>query len=114
MKKAMNLDLIDLSDILEGFIKKLDKLSQPELIDLAARLKPVAKHCETIDKHVKEMVKDKLDHVAGELPGTSFIAELKIVPTERLEQKRFKEERPAMYKEYTKTDEDERVSFKVR
>jgi hypothetical protein len=114
MKKTMNLDLIDVSDIMEGFVKKLEKLSQPELIDLAARLKPVAKHCKTIDEHVKEMVKDRLDHVGGELPGTSFTAKLMLVPVDRLDQTRLKAEKPIIYNNFLKHSTDERVTFEVR
>lgn len=114
MKKQMELDLADLSEILEGFIKKLDKLSQPELIDLAARLKPIAKHCETIDGHVKEAIKIKLAHMAGELLGTAFVAKLTIIPVARLDVTRLKEEKPTIYNSFLQTNDEQRVTFHLR
>lgn len=114
MKKNMEGDLVDLADILEVFVDKLDKMSQADLIDLAARLKPVAAHVEVIDKHVKTFVKEKLKHKEGSLLGANFRAELKLVPIDRFEQKEFKEVEPVLYKEYIRKDTDERVSFKVR
>jgi hypothetical protein len=114
MKKAMETDVIDLGDILESFVKKLDKLSEPELIDLAARLKPAAKACKTIDEAVKEMVKEKLDHQDGTRLGAMFKAILKLVPTKRLNQKRLLEEKPAIHAAYNEDVEDERVTFELR
>lgn len=114
MKKSLEIDFADLTDILEGFTKKLDKTSQADLIDLAARLKPVAKHCGTIDEYVKGIVKDRLKHNEGFLAGGLFKAVLKLVPTSRLNQKRLKEEKPAVHAAYCDDAVDERVTFEVR
>lgn len=115
MKPSVEIDLGDMVDILESFSKKLSTMTLKDQIDLAARLKPVAKHCETIDKYVKdEVIKPKLKHTEGELKGDLFKATLKIVPIDRLDQKRLKEERPAVYEHFIRNDKDERVSFELR
>lgn len=116
MKKTLELDLTDLGDIMEGLVKKLDqnKLSQPEMIDIAARLKPVAKHCETFDKAVKAMVKNKLNNKEGSMLGTLFKAVLKIIPTSRFSQADFKAEKPAMYEKFMKENDEERITFELR
>lgn len=114
MNKIINTDLGDLTDILESFTKKLDKLSEADLIDLAARLKPVAKHCEAIDKYAKEMVKTKLRHKEGSRLGEMFKAVLKLVPVDRLDQKAFKAQMPEVHASFIREDTDERVSFELR
>jgi hypothetical protein len=63
--KRLEVDLADLADIMEGFVKKLDSLTEPDQIDLAARLKPVAKACKTIDDRVKDQIKTNAQEVAG-------------------------------------------------
>lgn len=114
MKKSMELDIADLSDILEGFVKKLDKLTEPDLIDLAARLKPVVKHCTAIDEFTKEFIKEKLKGKDGERLGGMFKAVLTVAPTTRLDQKAFKEAEPELYSEYTVTKPEGRVTFSLR
>jgi hypothetical protein len=114
MKKALELDFSDLVDILEGFSLKLDKMSEADLIDLAARLKPIVKHCTKIDEHVKDVVKQKLNNKAGSRLGGLFRAVLSIVPTDRLNQQRLKEERPKIYDAYVETDDVKRITFEVR
>lgn len=114
MKKALELDLTDLSDILEGFVKKLDKTPEADLIDMAARLKPVAKHCKEIDEFVKELVKDKLKGTEGTRNGSLFKAVLKLVPVHRLNQGRFKETKPALYESFCDDVEDKRITFETR
>lgn len=114
MKKSFELDLADLTAILETFSKKMDKLPQADLIDLAARLKPVCKQCITIDEYVKDMVKNRLDHEAGSLPGGLFKAILKLIPTKRLNQARLKAEHPVIHANYCDDCTDERVTFELR
>lgn len=114
MKPAMKRDLTDLTVILEDFASKLDKLTEADLIDLAARLKPVAKHCKAIDDHAKSYVKDKLDGQEGTVLGGLFKALLKLVPTTRLNQKLLKEEQPKIHAQYNEDVTDERVSFELR
>jgi len=114
MKKALELDMTDLSDILEGFVKKLEKMSEADLIDMAARLKPVAKHCQAIDEFVKGMVKDKLGGAEGSRNGSLFKAVLKLVPVHRLNQGRFKETKPALHESFCDDVEDKRITFEAR
>lgn len=114
MKPSMELDFGDLVDILESFVKKLPAMPLKDQIDLAARLKPVAKHCETIDKHVKDLVKVKLKHEEGTLKGELFKANLKLVPVDRLDQGKLKEERPTIHAQFVREYIDERVTFELR
>ena len=114
MKKAINVDLVDLGDILEGFVNKLEKMSPEDLIDLAARIKPAAKHCKAIDEFVKEFVKSKRKGVEGDVLGATFKATLTIVPTTRLDQTALKEHKPTVYAQFLKSDAIERVTFSVR
>lgn len=114
MKPSIELDFGDMVDILEGFFKKIDKMSIKDKIDLAARLKPVAKHCEEIDKHVKEEIKTQLKHAEGELKGDLFKAKLTLVDIDRLDQKKLKAEKPTVYAQFIRHDLDERISFELR
>ena len=114
MKKSFEVDLADLVDILEGFTKKLDKIPRDDLIDLAARLKPVVKHINVIDEFAKDYTKAYLKHKEGSLGGGLFKAVLKLVETTRLDQKGLKEGDPAIHAKYNKKVTDERVSFEVR
>lgn len=114
MKRATLNDLTDLTMILEDFHALKDKMSDADLIDLAARLKPAAKAIETIDEFVKDKVKAKLHHKEGTLNGIQFRAVLKLVPMPRFQQTVFREERPRIYEAYIRNDTDERVSFETR
>lgn len=114
MKKNLEIDAADLTAILEGFAAKLDKMTEPDLIDLAARLKPAAKHIKVIDEYVKELVKDKLKHKDGNRLGGMFKAILKLVPIDRFQQAKFKEANPKLYLKYVEECTDERVTFEVR
>lgn len=114
MKPAMKRDLVDLSDILESFASKLDDMTEADLIDLAARLKPVAKHCKEIDDRVKDMVKTSLDLVDGVVNGNEFKAVGKNVPTTRLNQKALKENEPKIHAKYNEEVTDFRISFELR
>lgn len=107
-------DIDDLSAILEDFVARLDKLGLANKIDMAARLKPVAKHVKAIDDHVKDAVKTKLAHKEGTTLGVLFKAVLKLVPVPRLDQKLLKEERPKIHEQYIRNDVDERVTYEVR
>lgn len=114
MKPAIEEDFSELVDIIESFTKKLETMPLKDKVDLAARLKPLTKNCELIDEHVKELVKVKLRHESGEVKGELFKAELTIVPVDRLDQKRLKEEKPTIHSQFVRTYHDERVSFKLR
>lgn len=114
VNKALERDLIDLSDILEGFVAKLDKMSQADLVDLGARVKSVTKACKTIDEHVKGMVKAKRKGVEGAVLGNLFKAVLTLIPIDRLDTKALKEAKPTVYASFLRHNEDERVTFEVR
>ena len=114
MNKATEDDLKTLTEIFEDFARQFDKLKLPDQIDLAARLKPIAKACEDIDKKAKAIVKDIRKGVEGEVPGKLFKGCLTIVPVDRLQQKLLQEEKPKIYEQYLRHDEDERVTFKLR
>lgn len=116
MKKSIANDLNDLTIILESLHEKLDKgtISEAELIDVAARLKPIAKHCNVIDEACKAYVKDKRKGIEGTVMGELFKAVLKIVPTKRLDQKALKENEPKIHAEYNMDVEDERVTYELR
>jgi hypothetical protein len=114
MKKAQQTDLTTLTAILEDFVEDLESMSEPDLIDLAARLKPTAKACKTIDDHVKKVVRTKLKHKEGTRLGGMFKALLKLVPVERFQAAEFKEADFVTYSKYLRDDVDERISFEVR
>jgi predicted phage-related endonuclease len=107
-------DLEDLTLLLEDLVKRLPKMERKERIDLAARLKPAAKHLKTIDDAVKEEIKERLKGKEGTVLGEIFRAVLKLVPTKRLDQKAFKEAEPDLYDQYSKETDDQRISFEAR
>ena len=114
MKKVQERDLDTLTAILEDFVDDLDSMLEADLIDLAARLKPTAKACEAIDKHVKELVRTKLKNKEGTRLGVMFKAVLNFVNVERFQQKVFKEADYEAYTKYLRDDKDERVTFELR
>jgi predicted phage-related endonuclease len=114
MKPAIKKDLKLLGEILEDITADLTKFTEADLIDIAARLKPVAKHCKAIDDHVKDQVKEKLKHKEGTRLGELFKAVLNLVPTTRLDQKLLKEELPKVHAKYNIAVVDERVTFELR
>jgi len=107
-------DLLEVGDILESFTKKLDKYAESDLIDLAARLKPVAKHCKTIDDYVKAHIKDKLGDEAGTVKGKLFQAVRTLFPKEYFLGAVFKEEQPELAAQYTEERQESRITFEPR
>lgn len=114
MNSRLRDDLETLSTILEDITDEMASMKQEDLIDVAARLNTASKHIESFDKYAKGVIKEKLHHKEGRLLGTAFAALLKLVPTNRLDQKAFKEERPKIYALYCNEATDERVSFEAR
>jgi hypothetical protein len=114
MKKSLERDLGDLVAILEDVVEGMDVLPLTDLIDLAARLKPVAKHCKEIDEATKGLIKKKLKNKEGTVLGTMFKAVLKLIPIDRLNQTKLKEDEPEMYAAYVEKHEDKRITFEVR
>ncbi len=115
MKPKMKRELISMSEIMEDLTANMAELPQATLIDVAARLKPIAKHIEALDKYVKdEIVKPELGDQEGTLNGIDFKAVLKEVPTTRLNQKALKEGDPKVHAKYNEDVVDLRVSFELR
>lgn len=111
---SMDYDFQDITEILEKYSNRLDDIPEAKLIDLAARLKPVAKHCETIDKYVKGYVKGKLHDEAGVRNGSLFRAVMKMVPYSRLMQKELKEAHPRIAANFTDEGVEPRITFELR
>lgn len=116
MKKSIENDLTDLVIILETISGKLSNgtYSLPETIDIAARLKPIAKHCEVFDKHCKDLIKAKRKGKEGAVMGELFKAVLTLVDTTRLDQRALKENEPEIHAEYNKDVTDEKVTYELR
>lgn len=114
MNKATETDLVVLTEIFEDFARKFDKLKLVDQVDLAARLKPVAKACKDIDDKAKAIVRSLRNGQEGEVPGKLFKACLTLVEVDRLEQKLLKEEQPKIFNKYVRHDIDERVTYKLR
>jgi len=114
MKKSLEIDVGDLTDILETLTKRLDKMSEPDLIDLAARLKPAAKHCKTIDDYVKGVIKEKLKDKEGVRLGGLFKAVLKVITSNRFNQSKLKADDIELYDAYCESKDEARITFEVR
>lgn len=114
MKKSQLGDLDTLTAIMEDFVNEVESMEEPDKIDLAAKLKPVAKACKVIDDCVKEAVKKKLRNKAGERLGKAFKAVLHLIPVTRLNQTALKEGMPRIHAEYSETNTEERVTFELR
>ena len=107
-------ELADLREIMEGLVLDFPSMTEKDKVDLAARLKPIGKACEKIDKDAKEFIKTKLAHREGTVLGNMFKAVLNLVDTKRLNQSLFKEEEPEVHEEYNEDVTDERVTFELR
>ncbi len=114
MKKSIKEALEDASAVMEEIKGKLGAMTLQEKVDVAARLKAVTKTAEAVDKAVKDEIKAKLKDKEGTVLGEVFKAVLKLVPTDRLNQKKLKENEPAIVEEYTETEDQQRITFEVR
>jgi hypothetical protein len=114
MKKSIKEALEDASAVMEEIKGKLPTMTLQEKVDVAARLKGVAKHAEAIDKAVKEDIKAKLKSKPGTVLGEVFKAILALVPTDRLNQKALKEEEPEIVARFTETEDQQRITFEPR
>jgi len=114
MKSQVQVDLGDIVSAMESLQIMFSGLPQEVKVDVAARLHPVLKAAELIDKMVKEEVKTALKDEPGIVNGQMFKAVVKHVQTSRLDQKGLKEIYPKIHaKFYNKVDEP-RVTFEVR
>lgn len=114
MKKAQLTDLDTLTAIMEDFANEVELMAEEDRIDLAAKLKPVAKACKVIDDCVKDAIKKKLRNKAGTRLGKTFKAVLSLIPVTRLDQTALKEEMPQVHALYSKTNNEERITFELR
>lgn len=116
MKTSVKYDLEDARECLENLERKLkqNKLTFAEQIDVAARLKAIAKHCKTIDETVKAGIKVKRNGKAGEVLGELFKAILRIDTSSRFNQSRFKADDPKTFDAYCESCSTEVVTFEPR
>jgi len=113
-RKQLVEDLDYLSDIMENLMKDTERMTPADKIDVAARLRAAAKTIDKFDKDTKEYVKEHLKHTAGEVTGYQFKAILQVVPTDRLDEKALKADKPSVFAAYTKTSDVERITFDLR
>jgi predicted phage-related endonuclease len=114
MKSQVKMDLQDMAMAMESLQVMFSGLPQTLKVDVAARLHPLVKAAELIDKMVKEEVKTALKDEPGVVNGQMFKAVVKHVQTSRLDQKGLKETYPKIHAKFYNKVEEARVSFEVR
>lgn len=114
MNKTLERDITDASDATEHLLKRLPECSMDEKVDICARLRAIAKNCETIDKLIKDDIKKKLRNKEGTVLGDIFKAALALVPTTRFDGPAFKEAHPDLYEKWSKTSDQQRITFEPR
>ena len=114
MKSQVKTDLNDLAEAMESLQTMFNGLPQALKVDVAARLHPLIKAAELIDKMVKEEVKTSLKNEPGIINGQMFKAVVKHVETSRLDQKGLKEAYPKIHAKFYNKVEEARVTFEVR
>lgn len=114
MKPALKKDLRLLSEILEDLVNGLPELKEADLIDVAARLKPIHKNADKVLDHAKLHIKTKLKGKEGLVLGEEFKGKLKHVPTTRLNQKALKEGHPKIHAIYNEDVVDDRITYELR
>jgi len=114
MIKALRDDLADASACLEDLVKRLSTMSREEQVDVAARIKAVAKSCEVIDTYVKDNIYKWRKGREGYVLGEIFKAFLKKVTTTRLDQKALKVEEPEIHTKFCKPSDSFPITFEAR
>ena|SRR5438045_5957185 len=114
MNKVTRDALDEAGDCIEHLLKKLPNLTLQEQVDVAARVKAVAKNAAAIDEFVKVEIKARRKGKAGTVVGEIFKAVLSLVPTTRLNQKKFEVEEPTIYARYLETNDVTRITFEAR
>lgn len=114
MNEAIKIDLADMLDAVEHLSKQLPGMAMKAKVDVAARIKAIAKTIEAMDKSIKEDIKSKLGEKDGEVVGEIFKAKLAYNPVTRFDTKAFKEEKPKVYDAFCNTNDEGRVTFEVR
>ena len=114
MNKATEIDLADAMDAIENLATRFPKMDLDAQIDIAARLKGVAKTCKAIDEATKDAVKKQRKGKAGYVFGVMWKAYMNLVPVTRLDQQKLELEYPDAYAECLKKSVDKRVTYEVR
>lgn len=114
MRKESRQAISDAGSAIEELVSSLDTMALADMVDLAAWLHPIGKNLEAIDKHVKDAVREQTKHKDGTVMGRTFKAIMKLAPSQRLDQKRLKEEKPRLHDQFLKDCESERVTFELR
>ena len=82
---------------MEHLVRNLPKLTREERVDVAARTRAIAKHCDELDKAVKAEIKEARKGKEGYVKGEQFKAKLTLVPVHRFDQSTFKQERAELF-----------------
>jgi predicted phage-related endonuclease len=114
MNTQVHIDLHDLASAMESLQTMFSGLPQAIKVDVAARLHPLVKAAELIDKMVKEEVKTALKDEPGIVNGQMFKAVVKHIETSRLDQKGLKETYPKIHAKFYNKVEEARVTFEVK
>ena len=114
MNTDVKTDLEDLTAVMEDLARRFPNMELKAKIDVAARLKAIAKAAKTIDELVKKEVKSRRKGKAGFVLGELFKAYLNLIPTTRLDQQKLEVKYPKAYADCLSTDDQERVTFEVR
>lgn len=114
MRKSLDDNLTVASAAMEEIVTLLSKMKMDEKVDVCARIRAIAKHCETLDKAIKKDIKAELKDKPGTVNGKLFKALLSDVPVDRFDGTLFKEKNPVIYAKYTYTSDEKRVNFEPR
>lgn len=107
-------DLEDVSDAMEHLKAQLPRLTREESVDVAARVRAIAKTAEEIDKAIKAVIKTWRKGKEGTVLGEVFKAVLKLIPTTRFNSKALEAAEPKVYAKYLETDDVTRITFEAR
>lgn len=114
MIASVRRDLENVADDLEHLLSTLPRLTREEKVDVAARIRAVAKSAKQIDDIIKADIKEWRKGKKGTVLGEIFKAVLSLVPTTRLDQKALEAEQPKIFAQYLRTSDQVRVTFEPR
>lgn len=110
----LNINLEDLTEIMEYLVKELPTFSFRQRIDVAARLRTVAKHVKSMDELIKEEIKINLKNRPGSAIGEMFTANVTYNPVTRLDQEWLKQDKPKIHADFCVTKNESHVCFEPR
>lgn len=114
MKRNIRENVDAVYDGLEWLLNTQVKFTKEETVDVCARLRSALKLAEKLDEACKDHIKALRKGKPGDVVGEAFTATLALAPSERLDQKLLKAEKPEIVAEYTKESESERITFSAR